>query len=237
MFRMNVLWNMNTCNGIQLCIFLVWCPSDSHLAILFVDYCKWLVYVASLLAPKPHLLLSFILNRLDIVKTLPGCFLQTYVEEPDFSCKKSTGSNNTQSPLNCSNEGHGSFHSSKRNSRCLKHVLAFSGQNQTYNLINMFRMNVLWNMNTCNGIQLCIFLVWCPSDSHLAILFVDYCKWLVYVASLLAPKPHLLLFFVLNKLDIVKTLPGCFLQTYIKEPVFSCKKSTGSNNTESPLML
>ena len=96
--------------------------------------------------------------------------------------------------------------------------------NQTYNLINMFRMNVLWNMNTGNGIQLCIFLVWCPSDAHLAILFVDYCKWLVYVASLLAPKPHLLLFFVLNKLDIVKTLPGCFLQTYIEEPVFFLQK-------------
>ena len=34
-----------------------------------------------------------------------------------------------------------------------------------------------------------------PSDSDLAIQFVDWCKWLVYVASLLAPKPHLLLFF------------------------------------------
>ena len=51
------------------------------------------------------------------------------------------------------------------------------------------------NVNTGNGIQLCIFWVGChPSDSDLAIQFVDWCKWLVYVASLLAPKPHLLLY-------------------------------------------
>ena len=43
------------------------------------------------------------------------------------------------------------------------------------------------------------------------------CKWLVYVASFLAPKPHLL-FFVLIELDIVKTLPRCYLKTYIEEP-------------------
>ena len=63
-----------------------------------------------------------------------------------------------------------------------------------------------------------------PSDSDLAIQFVDWCKWLVYVASLLAPKSHLLLFFVLIGLDIVKTLPRCYLQTYFEELVFSCKK-------------
>ena len=39
-------------------------------------------------------------------------------------------------------------------------------------------------INTGNGIRLCIFLVGChPSDSHLAIQLVDYCKWLVWVAS------------------------------------------------------
>ena len=43
-------------------------------------------------------------------------------------------------------------------------------------------------MNTGNGVQLYIVLVGChPSDSHLAIQFVDSCKWLVYVASLLDP--------------------------------------------------
>ena len=169
------------------------------------------------------------------MKTLPRCYLQTYIEEPVFSWKEAAAAT-TPNPLwCCSNEGHGFFHSRKNNSRCLKHVLAFSGPSQAHNLTNMFHMNVLSNVNTCNGIQLCIFLVWCPSDSHLAILFVDYCKWLVYVASLLAPKPHLLLSFILNRLDIVKTLPGCFLQTYIEEPVFYCKKSTGSNNTQSPL--
>ena len=63
-----------------------------------------------------------------------------------------------------------------------------------------------------------------PSDSDLAIQFVDWCKWLVYVASLLAPKPHLLLFFVLIGFDISKILPWCFLQTYMEEPVFSRTK-------------
>ena len=52
-----------------------------------------------------------------------------------------------------------------------------------------------------------------------------YCKWLVYVASLLAPQPHLLLFFALIGLDISRTLPRCHLQTYIEEPAVSCKKT------------
>ena len=46
----------------------------------------------------------------------------------------------------------------------------------------------------------------------------------MYVASLLAHKAHLLLFFVLIGLDIVKTLPRCYLQTYMEEPVFSRTK-------------
>ena len=54
----------------------------------------------------------------------------------------------------------------------------------------------------------------------------------VCVASLLAPKPHLLFFCVLIGLDTVKTLPWCYLQTCIEEYVFSYKKSTDDNNTE-----
>ena len=45
----------------------------------------------------------------------------------------------------------------------------------------------------------------------------------MYVASFLAPKPHLL-FFVLIELDIVKTLPRCYLQTYIEEPFLQKKQ-------------
>ena len=77
-----------------------------------------------------------------------------------------------------------------------------------------------------NSVKLCVFLVGChPSDPDLAIQFVDWCKWLVYVASLPAHKPHLLLFFVLIGYDIVKTLPRCYLQTYIEELLLSCKKN------------
>ena len=48
---------------------------------------------------------------------------------------------------------------------CSCNVFAFSGPNQAHNLTNMFYMNVLSNMNTGNGFQLCIFLVEChPSD-------------------------------------------------------------------------
>ena len=48
---------------------------------------------------------------------------------------------------------------------CSCSVFAFSGQNQAHNLTNMFYMNVLSNMNTGNGIQVCIFWVQChPSD-------------------------------------------------------------------------
>ena len=117
----------------------------------------------------------------------------------------------------CSNEGHGFHHSRENNSRCLQLVFACSGPNQAH-LTNIFCMNVLSNMNTGNGIQLCIFLVGChPSDSHLAIQFVDYRKWLVYVASLLA--------FELNVYEpafekkILKMLKKCF-------GIFSSKSST-----------
>ena len=162
------------------------------------------------------------------MKTLPWCYLQTYIEESAFSWKK-TPAATTPNPLwCCSNEGHGFFHSRKKNLSCLKNALAFFGPNQAHNLSNIFCTNVLSNMNTGNGVQ-SLFLVGChPYDSHLAIQFVHYCKWLVCVcvcvASLLAPKPYLLLFFVLNGLDIVKTLPGCYLQTYVEESAFSCKK-------------
>ena len=73
-----------------------------------------------------------------------------------------------------------------------------------------------------------------PSDSDLAIQFVDWCKWLVYVASFLAHKAHLLLFFVLIGLDIVKTWPRCYLQTYIEELVLSCKKNTDKQQQPMP---
>ena len=63
--------------------------------------------------------------------------------------KKTPTTTTTPNPLwCCSNEGHGFFHSSKNNSRCLKHVLAFSGPSQAHNLTNMFHMNVLSNVNT-----------------------------------------------------------------------------------------
>ena len=72
-------------NSAKLCVLLVGChPSDSDLAIQFADWCKWLVYVASLLAHKPHLLLFFVLIGYDIVKTLPRCYLRTCMEEPGF---------------------------------------------------------------------------------------------------------------------------------------------------------
>ena len=55
---------------------------------------------------------------------------------------------------------------------------------------------------------------------------------------------HLLLFFVLIGLDnIVKTLPRCYLQTYIEEPVFSCTfqeslfKQTGAFCSEQVSLL
>ena len=128
-------------NSAKLCVFLVGChPSDSDLAIQFVDWCKWLVYVASLLAHKAHLLLFFVLIGLDIVKTLPRCYLQTYMEEPVFPAKK------TPRPRLLSFE--------KNNSKCLKIVFACSGPNQAHNSTNIFWMNVLSNSNTGNGIQL-----------------------------------------------------------------------------------
>ena len=56
----------------------------------------------------------------------------------------------------------------------------------------------------------------------------------VCVASLLAPKPHLLCFFVLIGLDIVKALPRCYLQTYIEESVcFFMQKNIDDNNNNN----
>ena len=87
---------------------------SSHLAIQFVDCCKCLVYVASLVAPYPHLLLFFVLIGFDIVKTLPRCYLQTCIEEPFLQKKTPTTTPNP--PWCCSNEGHG-FSFEKNNSR------------------------------------------------------------------------------------------------------------------------
>ena len=54
--------------------------------------------------------------------------------------------------------------------RCLQIVLHVQVKSSTFDK----HLNVVSNMNTGNGIQLCIFLVGChPSDSHLAIHFVD----------------------------------------------------------------
>ena len=119
-----------------------------------------------------------------------------------------------QHPKGCSNEGHGfSFQKTNSRSKMLEGA---------HNLPNIFDMNVTpSNMNKGSAFQLCIFCVGChSSDSHLALQPVDDCKWLVYVASLLAPKPHLLL---LIGFDIVKTLPRCYLKTYIEEAVFPAK--------------
>ena len=90
---------------------------SSHLAIQFVDCCKCLVYVASLVA---HLLLFFVLIGLDIVKTLPRCYLKLTLK--NFSCKKNTD-NDTASLWCCNNKGHGSFHSREKNSRWLARKL------------------------------------------------------------------------------------------------------------------
>ena len=56
----------------------------------------------------------------------------------------------------------------------------------------------------------------------------------VCVASILAPEPNLLLFFVFVRLDIVKTLTWCYLQTYIEKRVFTAKK-TPTTTTPNPL--
>ena len=149
-------------------IFLVGChPSDSHLASQFVDYCKWLVYVASLLAPKPHLLLFFVLIGLDIVKTLPRCYLQTYIEEPVCSYKKKLTTTTTPNPLWC-------FHSTKNNLRSLKNALAFSGPDQAHNLTNICCMNVLSNMllerSSARVLQ------WCPLPTDTGAAFNSFSK-------------------------------------------------------------
>ena len=159
--------------------------------------CKWLVYVASLLAPMPNLLLFFVLIGLDnIVKTLPRCYLQTCWKTCFFPAKKKKH-RQQQHPIPFDAVAMKATASIIREKitqdlRCLQLVFACSGPNQARNLTNIFCMNVLSDMNKGSGIQLCVFLVGChPSDSHLAIQPVNDCKWLVYVASLLAPKPHL----------------------------------------------
>ena len=150
----------------------------------------------SLLAPKPHLLLFFVLIGFDIVKTLPRCYLKTYIEEAVFPEKNIHRQQQHPIPFDAvAMKATASIIREKitQDLRCLKKlVFACSGPNQARNLTNIFCMNVLSDMNKGSGIQLCVFLVGChPSDSHLAIQPVNDCKWLVYVASLLAPKPHL----------------------------------------------
>ena len=195
---MNVFSNMNTGSGIQLWIFLVGChPFWLSLSNSACGLCKWLVYVASLLAPMPNLLLFFVLIGLDnIVKTLPRCYLQTCWKTCFFPAKNKKH-RQQQHPIPFDAVAMKATASIIREKitqdlRCLQLVFACSGPNQAHNLTNIFCMNVLANMNKGSGIQLCVFLVGChPSDSDLAIQFLDWCKWLVYVASLLAPKPHL----------------------------------------------
>ena len=56
----------------------------------------------------------------------------------------------------------------------------------------------------------------------------------VCVASILAPEPNLLLFFVFVRLDIVKTLTRCYLQTYIAERVSTAKKHRQQQQHQIP---
>ena len=77
-------------------------------------------------------------------------------------------------------------------------------------------MNVLSSMNTGNGIHLCdLMCILSRMPPFWLIQLVYYCKWLVRVASLLAPKPHLLLFSVLIGLaSYTFQLPSiCVLRT------------------------
>ena len=142
-------------------IFLVGChPSDSHLASQFVDYCKWLVNVASLLAPKPHLLLFFVLIGLDIVKTLPRCYLQTYIEEPVLPAKKHR---QQQHRIPCD-----AFIRQKITQAVWKMIWHFQVQIKHIVWQTFFCMNVLSNMNTGNGIQLLYAYFW--SDATLLTL-------------------------------------------------------------------
>jgi len=135
------------------------------------------VYVASLLAPKPHLLL---LIGFDIVKTLPRCYLKTYIEEAVFPAKNIHRQQQHPIPFDAvAMKATASIIREKitQDLRCLQLVFACSGPNQARNLTNIFCMNVLSDMNKGSGIQLCVFLVGChPSDSHLAIQPVNDCK-------------------------------------------------------------
>ena len=86
---------------------------SSHLAIQFVDCCKCLVYVASLVA---HLLLFFVLIGLDIVKTLPRCYLKLTLK--NLSCKKKHRQQRHPIPFDAAAMKATAFHSRKTNSRC-----------------------------------------------------------------------------------------------------------------------
>ena len=119
-----------------------------------------------------------------------GAFGRLTLKNLFFLRKTNTHNNSTQRDV--AMKATASFIRENISQDVLKKVFACSAPNQAHNLTNIFWMNVFSNMNTGSGIQLCVFLVGChPSDSHLAIQPVNDCKWLVYVASLLAPKPHL----------------------------------------------
>ena len=131
-----------TCAGCMRCFFQK-CENNSQNDCLLEVFSNMNVIQLCIfwVAPKPYLLLFFVLIELDIVKTLPRCYLKTYIEEPDFPAENIH--RQQQHPKGCSNEGHGFFHSRKNNSRCLKNIFACSGPNQANNLPNIFDMHVL----------------------------------------------------------------------------------------------
>ena len=100
---------INTGNGISLsCVFLVGCHrSDSDLAIQFVDWCKWLVYLASYW-------LGWIFR-----KPCHGAFCRLTWKNLFVPAKKTPTTTAPNSLWCCSNEGRSFFHSRKNNSRCL----------------------------------------------------------------------------------------------------------------------
>ena len=133
-------------NSVKLCVFLVGChPSDSDLAIQFVDWCKWLVYVASLLAHKPHLLLFFCIDWVGYCENLATVLFADLHWRTCFFLQEKPPTTTAPNPLwCCSNEGHGFFHSRKNYSKCLKNALAFS--DQAHNLTSIFHTNAFSNM-------------------------------------------------------------------------------------------
>ena len=158
--------------------------------IQLVHYCKWLVRVASLLAPKPYLLLSSALIGLDI-----------------FSCKNTNIDNNNSEIF---------FDASAMK------ATAWNAWNMLLHYQVQFK-HIIWH--TCfqwmsfqtfkheYGQWNSLMCILSRMPPFWLIQLVHYCKWLVRVASLLAPKPYLLLSSALIGLDI-----------------FSCKNTNIDNN-------